>query len=113
MGLEEMSMNKTLLSAGIVVIVGVVIMAIGQAMYVGASNSYWDAAAYGTVEEWLDEGKRSDLYMMVSDVGLMIVGVGVAILAFGLAATEPKPATFRPVETQIPLTQYPPQPPRQ
>ena len=113
MGLEEMSVNKTLLSAGIVVLVGVVIMAIGLAMYAGASSSYWDAAAYGTVEEWLDEGKRADLYMMVANIGLMIVGVGVAILAFGLAATEPKPGTFRQVEAQVPLTQYPPPPPRQ
>lgn len=106
-------MNKVLLTSGIVVLIGVAIMAIGYAMYAGASSSYWDAAAYGTIDEWVSEGKKSDMYWMVANVGLMVAGIGVAILAFGLAAAEPKPGSFRPVETQIPLAQYPSQPPRQ
>jgi len=105
-----MVVNKTHLSAGIVIIVGVVIMALAVAMILAISPNYWNDVQYGTTADWVKDGKQADLYGAILDVGLLVVFVGIAIMAFGLATAEPKPAQYRPVETMIPPQQYQPRP---
>jgi len=107
-------MNKTYLTAGVLIMVGVVIMAMAVAMILAISPNYWNDVAYGTVEDYIKDGKQADLYNALFDLGLLVVFVGIAIIAFGLATAEPKPQQYRPVETVIPPLQYsPPQPPAQ
>ena len=96
------------MTAGVIVLVGIVVMVMGEAMYLATSSDYWDKAAYGTAEEWIAAGKQTDLFGFVFDLGMMIAGVGVAILAFGLASIDAKPPQFRQVDTQVPLQQFPP-----
>jgi len=103
-------MNRTFLSAGIVIIIGVVIMAMAVAMMLAISPNYWNDLQYGTESDWVSDGKQADLFSAIMDVGLLVVFVGVAIMAFGLATAEPKPAQYRPVETIIPPQQYQPRP---
>ncbi len=106
-------MNKVFLTAGIVIIVGVLMMAAGEALYSSTSNTYWDKAAYGPLTEWVAEGKKLDQYMAISNTGLIFLGLGLAIIAFGLAVEKPTRVQFREVPSHIPLEQYPqpPQPP--
>jgi uncharacterized membrane protein YczE len=101
-------MNRVLIVAGIVILIGIAVMAIGIALYAASSSDLWEASGYGPVEEYIKEGKKSDMYWIVSNVGLMVAGVGVAVMAFGLATAEPKPMSYRLVDTQIPLPPYPP-----
>lgn len=101
-------MNKILMTAGVIVLVGIVVMAMGEAMYLATSSDFWDKAAYGTAEEYVAAGKQTDLFGFAFDLGMMIAGVGVAILAFGLALIEGRPPQFRQVETQVPMQQFPP-----
>jgi hypothetical protein len=101
-------LNKILMTAGVIVLIGIVVMAMGEAMYLATSSDYWNKAAYGTTDEWVTAGKQTDLFGFVFDLGMMIAGVGVAILAFGLALIEGRPQQFRQVETQVQLQQFPP-----
>lgn len=105
-------MNKTYLTAGIVIVIGVIIMAISVAMMLAISPDYWHDIAYGSAEDYIEDGKLADVFNAIFDVGLLVVFMGIAIVAFGLATAEPKPQQYRPVETMIPSMQYPP-PPRQ
>lgn len=110
-------MNKVVMSAGIVILIGLGMMMVFTAMYYVASNDYYDRVATGTTSEWVDAGKRLNLYGMISNFGLIVAGIGVAILAFGLASNGPKGVEFRQVETQVPAiqypqSQYPPSPPQ-
>jgi uncharacterized membrane protein len=102
-------MNKIYLSAGIVILIGVVIMAIAVAMLLAISATFWNDLAYGTVEDYIADGKQADLYSVFYDIGLLIVFVGIAIMAFGFASTHSQTPQYRQVETMIPPTQYPPQ----
>ncbi len=106
--------NATYTTAGIIIVIGVLIMAGGQALYSANSNAYWDKAAYGPLDQWVAEGKKLDMYATISNVGLIIIGLGLAILAFGLARDRPSQLQFREVPSHIPLEQYPqpPQPPQ-
>lgn len=101
------------MTAGIIIVLGVLIMATGQALYSANSNAYWDKAAYGPLNQWVAEGKKLDMYMAISNLGLIVVGLGLAVLAFGLAMQRPSQLQFREVPSHIPLEQYPqsPQPP--
>lgn len=107
-------MDRTHLTAGIVIMIGVVIMAMASAMILAISPHYWNDVGYGTVDDFVKDGKQADLYSTLLDVGLMVVFIGIAIMAFGLASAEPKPQQPRQVETMIPPQQYqPPQYPQQ
>jgi hypothetical protein len=108
-------MNKTYMTAGIVMLVGIVIMAITVAMLIAISPNYWNDVAYGTMDEYIQDGKQADLINAFFDVGLLVFFIGIAIMAFGLATAEPKPSSFRQVETVMPLQQYqyPPSQPQQ
>jgi len=107
-------MNKVFLTAGIVIIVGVLLMVTGEALYSATTNDYWDKAAYGPLTEWVAEGKKLDQYAAIMNVGLIIMGLGLGIVAFGLATQRQGQVQFREVPSHIPLQQYPqePQPPQ-
>ena len=105
-------MNRVYTTAGIVIVIGVLLMFSGQALYMANSNAYWDKAAYGPLDQWVAEGKRLDQYASISNIGLIIVGLGLAILAFGLASQRPSQLQFREVPSNIPLEQYPQPPPQ-
>lgn len=104
-----MVVDRTYLTAGIVIMIGIVLMAMAVAMILAISPNYWNDVAYGTVEDYIKDGKQADLYGALFDVGLMVVFIGIAIIAFGLATARPEPIQYRPVETMIPPQQYPPQ----
>ena len=99
-------MNKTLLSAGIVMLVGLVMMMIFNAMNYTASNDYYDTIMTGTAQQMVDAGKEVNLYGLLYHIGLIVVGLGVAILAFGLAVDSSKTERFRQVETEVSMKQY-------
>ena len=103
-------MDKTYLTAGIVIMIGIVIMAMAIAMILAVSPNYWNDVAWGTTEDVVKDGKQADLYGALFDVGLMVVFIGIAIMAFGLATARPELTQYRPVETMIPPQQYPPRP---
>ena len=100
-------MNKVVMSAGIVILVGLGTMMVFTAMYYVASNDYYDTLATGRTSDVVDAGKRLNLYDMVYSFGLIVAGIGVAILAFGLASNGRKGVEFRQVETPVPAIQYP------
>jgi LPS O-antigen subunit length determinant protein (WzzB/FepE family) len=104
-----MAMDRTYLSAGIVILVGVVVMAIAVAMLLAISPNYWNDIEYGTTADWVKDGKQADMFSAILDVGLLVVFVGIAIMAFGLASSFSPPPQYRPVETMIPPQQYQPQ----
>ena len=101
-------MNRVYSTAGIVIVIGVLVMASGQAVYATTSSDFWDSYYSGEV---LELGKKLDMYLVVTNVGLMIIGLGLAIMAFGLASQRPSQLQFREVSSNIPLEQYP-QPPQ-
>ena len=105
-------MNKFFLTAGIVIVIGVLLMATGQALYSARSNDYWDKAAYGPLDQWANDGKMMNQYVAISNVGLIFVCLGLAIVAFGLAMGRSTSVQFREVPSSIPLQQLPPEPPR-
>lgn len=86
--------------------VGVVLMAAGQALYSANNQKYWDYAAYGPLDQWVIEGQKLDQYMAVFNIGLIVVGFGLAVLAFSLARQRPS-VQFREIPSHIPLEQYP------
>jgi len=98
-------MKRIYLTAGIAIVIGVLLMATGQALYSANSTSYWDNFPYFS-NEVAAAGKRQDQYMAISNVGTMMMGLGLAIIAFGLA-TEGRPVQFREIPSSIPLQQYP------
>jgi hypothetical protein len=104
-----MAMDRTYLSAGIVILVGVVVMAIAVAMILAISPNYWNDIQYGTEADWVKDGKQLDMFGAILDAGLLTVFVGIAIMAFGLASSFSPPQQYRPVETMIPPQQYPQQ----
>jgi hypothetical protein len=74
---EEWTMDKMYMSAGIVMLVGTVVMAIKLAMMlIGSSHNP------GTYNDEMGE----DIFTM----GLIVFCIGAAIMAFGLANAEPK-----------------------
>lgn len=97
-----------MIASGIVVLLGVAMMAVGVALYATVSGDLWEASAYGMAEDYVEIGKESDLYWIISEVGIMMAGIGVAMLAFGLAVAETRPMTYRMVDTRIPLPPNPP-----
>ena len=101
-------MNKMLFASGVIILVGIAVMAVGTALYAGSSADLWEAAGYGTADEYVKEGKKSDAYWIVQQAGLITAGLGVGVLAIGLSMTERPPMTFRQVETHIPMPPYPP-----
>ena len=103
-------MDKTYLTAGILILVGIIIMAISMSMILAVSPDYWNDAAYGTTDDWVKTGKQLDLYYTIGNLGMIVAFFGIAVIAFGLATAEPKPQQYRPVETVIPPQQYPPRP---
>jgi hypothetical protein len=103
-------MNRVYSTAGIVIVIGVLLMFSGQALLMATSDKYWDDAAYG-LDQWAADGKKRDQYAAISNFGLTIVGLGLAIMAFGLASQRPSQLQFREVPSNIPLEQYP-QPPQ-
>ena len=111
--LEDLTVNKTYLLAGAVIMVGVVMMALATAMLLAMSPDYWDAVGYGTREEVIQKGTEADQYGALFHVGLIVVFIGIAVMAFGLASARSETMRYRPPETVIPPVQYQPGPPGQ
>jgi hypothetical protein len=111
---EDDGLDKTHLTAGVMIVVGVVVMAMADAMILATSPKYWNDVGYGTVDDFVKDGKQLDMFSAIFDAGLLVVFVGIAIMAFGLASAVPKPQQPRQVETIIPPARYqPPQYPQQ
>ncbi len=102
-------MSRVFKTAGVIIVIGVFFMAIGQTLYSATSDDFWNKYPYDVTPE----GRLLDQYSAVTNVGIMIIGLGLAIIAFGLARQQPS-LQFREVPSNIPLDQYPqaPQPPQ-
>ncbi len=107
-------MKRAYAAAGAVIVLGVIIMASGLALFMAASSDYWNALPYGLAGDVAQLGKKVSEYQALMDLGILIIGVGLAVLAFALANDRPSQLQFREVPSHIPLEQYPqpPQPPQ-
>ena len=103
-----MALNKVFLVAGIVLLVGIVIIAISDLLLADANDNLWDQWWLGSDEDYMNAGKQVDKYALLWEAGFVTILVGAAIMAFGLATMEPRGIQYRQVETVIPPMQYPP-----
>ncbi len=106
-------MNRVYLTAGVVIVIGVFVMIVGQVLFMASSNNFWKYN-YGPYDLQAAEGEKRDQYTAITFFGLIIMGLGISIMAFGLASQRPSQLQFREVPSHIPLEQYPqpPQPPQ-
>ena len=106
-------MNRIFTTAGIVIVVGMLLMVVGQVLFSANSSTFWKYN-YGPFDQQAAEGKKRDTYTGIFNLGLIIVGLGLAIIAFGMATQRPPLVQFREVPSHISLEQYPqpPQPPK-
>jgi len=104
-------MNRAFVAAATVIVVGLITTIAGQVLYLANSSDYWDNIAYHPYEQWANEAKQQELYMIITNLGTILMGFGLAVIAIGLARERPPQVQFREVPSKIPMQQYP-QPPQ-
>jgi len=105
-----MAMNRIFLSAGILIGIGIAMMAVAEGMVAVANDRYWDVWLTGTEEQFVDVGRDIDRIWSIWGAGFIVAVSGIAVMAFGLATMQPKPAPVQP-SAVAPVYAYPYAPP--
>jgi len=80
-----MVMKKIFLTAGIVIIIGIIILAVSAIMGYSEAGKYIDAMEIGAVADMADAARNGETYNLMGNFGLLVGFLGIALLAFGFA----------------------------